>query len=171
MPSKKDTQAAPVKPAHPDRTIEIQLRCSFTDKELLELGKKLAENSNLLNQQEEEAKAVAKQLKAKCEQTAAKVSECSTKISSGYEYRQVKCLVKYDTPKTGQKTVTRLDLNEIVEVAEMSLAEMQIPLPLEGGSTGGKVVSMTGKIVTPGTVEVPADGGTRDDAGDENKNR
>jgi hypothetical protein len=148
-----------VKPARPDLKIEMQLRCQFTDKELLELGKKLAESSNLLNQQEEEAKAVAKQLKAKCEQTAAKVSEASTKISSGYEYRSIKCVVKYDTPKTGQKTTVRTDTNETVEVAEMSLAEMQLPLPLEPEKPK----------VTPGTVEVPADAGTRDDAGEHAK--
>ena len=120
-----------VEASRPDHKVEIQLRCTFTDKELLELGKKLAESARLLSQQEEEAKAVAKQLKAKCEQTAAKVSECSTKISSGYEYRSTKCVIKYDAPKTGQKTIYRTDLNEIVEVAEMTLAEMQLPLPIE----------------------------------------
>jgi hypothetical protein len=162
MAKKATPPPAPVKPVKPDHKLELQLRCQFIDKELLELGKKLAENSNLLEQQENEAKAVAKQLKAKCDQTAAKVQEISTKISNGYEYRNVRCVVKYDTPKAGQKTVTRLDTDTVVEVCDMSMAEMQMPLPLEGGSTGKKV--------TPGTVEVPADKGTRDDAGPENKN-
>ena len=167
---KKKPTPAPVKPALPDKKIEQQLRCSFTEKELLEIGKKLAEATTLLAQQEEEAKAVAKQLKAKCEQTAAKVSENSTKISSGYEYRSVRCLVKYDTPKTGQKTIIRLDTGEVVEVAEMSMAESQLGLPLEPGPAAiTRIVIPASQRVTPGTVEVPADEGSRDDAGDEAK--
>lgn len=38
-----EKQETPVNPVHPDRNIELQLRCQFTDKELLELGKKMAE--------------------------------------------------------------------------------------------------------------------------------
>lgn len=165
------TTETPVRPAHPDRNIEIQLRYQFTDKELLELGKKMAEAANLLNQQEEEAKAVAKQLKAKCDQTAARLTEASTKITNGYEYRSVKCVVKFDTPKTGQKSTIRQDTLEIVDVCEMSLAEMQLPLPLK--TTDGKLAPVEpfpdAPKSTPGTVEVPADEGSRDDAGPEAK--
>ena len=117
-------------PAKPDRKIEMQLRHQFTDKETLELGRKLAEESNLLNQQEDEAKAVAKQLKAKVDSTASRVSEISTKITNGYEYRPTQCVIKYHVPKAGRKSTVRLDTSEVVEDAEMSLAEMQAELPL-----------------------------------------
>lgn len=119
----------------------------------------MAEAAGLLEQQKDEAKAVATQLKAKCDATAARLTEASTKITNGYEYRQVRCVVKYDTPKTGQKTTIRTDLDQVVEVAEMSLAEMQLPLELESEK----------KTTTPGTVEVPADEGSRDDAGEHAK--
>lgn len=160
--TKSKTTPPPAKPAIPDREIELYLRCHFTEKETLELGKKLAESSNTLEQQTAEAKAIAKQHKAKCDQTAAKVREFSTKISTGYESRPIRCIVKYNSPKTGQKTILRTDLNEIVDVEEMTMGEMQIPLPLEPGAQAQKV--------THGTVEVAADKGSRDDAGPESKN-
>ena len=150
MPTKKKPAATPpAKPARPDHEIELQLRCPFTDKELLELGKKMAESTTLLAQQETEAKAIANQLKAKCNATAARISEASSKITAGYEFRAIRCITKYDTPKTGQKTVIRTDTGETVEVTEMSLQEMQLPLPLEPGTEK--------PTAAPGVVPVPAD--------------
>ncbi len=179
----------PVSPVHPDRNIELQLRHQFSDKELIELGRKMAEAAGLLEQQKDEAKALSAQLKAKCDVTAAKLQEAVVKISTGYELRQTKCVVKYDTPKTGQKSTIRCDTQEVVDVSEMSIAEAQLPLPLEPERqvtlqipAGAKILDMKGHVVsspkaegpkaeTSGTVSVPSDQGSRDDAGSENKNQ
>jgi hypothetical protein len=164
-PVKKSTVAA----SKPDKKIEMQLRHTFTATETIEIARKMAEASRELNQAEEEKKAVTSQLKAKVDGIAARVTEHAGKINSGFEYRNTAVLVKYNTPKTGQKQLTRLDTNEVIGNEEMSMAEMQTELPLSDAKA--PVVPFNpvlkeddAKKVTasPGTVGVPADGGTVD---------
>ncbi len=131
-----------------DKKIELQLRHTFSDKETLALARKLAEANNDLAQGEEEKKSVTSQLKAKIDGIQARVSETSGKITCGYEYRATPCLVEYHKPKNGQKTLTRLDINEIIAVEDMTDAEKQDELPL--GTEAAKAEH-------PGVVDVPAD--------------
>jgi hypothetical protein len=170
----------------PDKKIEMLHRCTFTNTEMIELGKRAAELNNQMHLQETELKDVTTQLKAKCKSTEAKLSETFGKMTVGYEYRNVLCVVRYDKPVIGKKTITRMDTLETVEISEMTLSETQGELPLAPISDtrplapvielhspplATPVLPADVKIpVTPGTVEVAADGGSRDDAGPENKN-
>ena len=136
-------------PTKPDRKIELQLRHTFSDKETLELARKLAEANRDLNQAEDEKKSVVSQLKAKSDAIAARVAEEAGKINCGFEYRMTPCTVKYHTPKTGVKTITRNDLNEVIEEMDMTQAELQDELPLDAT-----------KAPEGGVVAVQADGKT-----------
>jgi hypothetical protein len=161
-PAKKPT------PVKPDRHIEMQLRHTFTQKETLEIAKKMAEASRELNQAEEEKKAVTSQLKAKVDGISARVTEHAGKINSGYEYRSTKVTVKYHTPKTGIKSLSRDDTGEHLETAEMSQSEMQDELKLDPapGTLPNPVLkeSDAGKVkAAPGTVRVAADEGSDDE--------
>lgn len=140
----------PTKPSKPDRKIELQLRHTFTDKETLELTRKLAEGNRDLDQAEEEKKSVTSQLKAKCDAIAARVSETAGKINCGFEYRNTPVLVKYNTPVAGTKRLTRLDTDEVIGEEPMTAAELQSELPLEANPEPVKA--------NPGVVPVPADG-------------
>lgn len=136
-----------------DKKIELQLRHSFSEKEVLVLARKLAEGNNDLAQAEDEKKSVTSQLKAKADRIAAQVAETAGKITCGYEYRTTQVLVEYHKPKGGQKRLTRLDTNEIIGEEDMTEAEKQSELPL-----GTEKVT-----ASPGTVAVPADDGSHDD--------
>lgn len=165
-PAKKSAAAS-----KPDRKIEMQLRHTFTPAETIEIAKKMAEATRELHQAEDEKKAVTSQLKAKCDGIAARVTEHAGKINSGFEYRNTAVLVKYNTPKTGQKRMIRLDTNETIGEEEMSMAEMQTELPLTP-ATPANGATLPNPVLTadtaervkssPGTVGVPADGGTVD---------
>ncbi len=172
MSKKKSSAKKPVVASKPDRKIEMQLRHAFTPAETIEIAKKMAEASRELNQAEDEKKAVTSQLKAKVDGISARVTEYAGKINSGFEYRNTQVLVKYHTPKTGQKRLTRLDTNEIVEIAEMSMGELQTELPLAEGSPHNpkKSDALPNPVLkeddakkvkaSPGVVAAPADGDT-----------
>ena len=174
-------KAAPAKPIRPPSKVEISLRVIFTTPELLELGKKLAEATQAVAAAENEKKDITSRLKAKCDEASSRAERLSSELTSGYTYRPVPCEVRFDTPANGQKTTVRLDTRETVSVDAMTLAEMQAELPLKEPAapvtlhhlspTPRVVDPVVRKTASPGTVECPADAGTRDDAGDESKNK
>ena len=110
---------------------ERDLRVNYTDKELLEIGKKLAESNRDHAAAEDEKKAVTSQLKARCDSIQGRIDEYSGQLTSGYTFRKVACEIRYDTPKRGMKQVVRLDTMEIVETAALSMSELQEELPLK----------------------------------------
>ena len=163
MTKKKSTKKTP--PAKPDRKIELQLRHQFTQKETLEIAKKMAEANRDLALALEEKKAITTQLKAKCEGIASRVAEAAGKINSGFEYRLTSVTVKYHTPKTGAKRLIRDDTGEILEEEAMSQAELQDELPLNLSPEPFNAV-LKGKDAervtsSPGVVAVPADESVR----------
>ena len=164
----EDPKAEPLPVKKPDKKEERQLRCLFTNTEMLELGKKAAELANLRERQQEDAKAVVKQLKAKVDATEALLAEVFGKMTTGYEYRQIICTIQYDKPAIGKKTIVRMDTLETVEVEQMGLSELQAELPLAPSAPtpapelpnpvlpAGTTVP-TVKAEAPGVVSVPSD--------------
>lgn len=129
--SKTKTKAAePIKPIRPPRKSEQSLRVVFTEKELLEIGKKLAESNRDLEAAENEKKSVTATLKAKCDSVASRIQQYAGELTNGYTYRSVACETRFDCPKKGMKTTVRLDSGETVSVDAMSLGEMQADLEL-----------------------------------------
>lgn len=138
-----------VKPKPPKKG-ERQLSVKFTEAELLVIARKLAETNAELARAENDKKAVTSQLKAKCDRIAAEIGELSSKITSGFEYRNVQILTTFDDPKPLWKTTVRLDTDEVIECEQMSLTELQADLPL-GGNITIKLGS-NGKVSTPDLV-------------------
>lgn len=162
---KKDKPTKKKPTVKPDYHGERQLRHVFSEKETIEIAKKMAEASRDLNQAEEEKKAVTSTLKAKVDGIQARVNEHAGKINSGFEYRTTPITVKFHTPKTGQKQTARDDTGEIIETDQMSMAEMQDELPL--GTVEPFNPAMTEENskrikANPGVVSVPADGDGKD---------
>lgn len=158
-------------PIRPPRKTEKSLRVNYTEKELLEIGKKLAEASQELSAAESEKKSVTATLKAKCDSIASRIEQHANELSSGYTYRNVPCEIRYDTPTKGQKTTVRIDNDQIVEVEAMTLAEMQADLPLTERTPDGEVNLANGKIERrPKAAKVDAETGAVVTPGDEGKN-
>lgn len=113
------------------KKITLTLRCNLTDPEKINAGKELAEATNQLTELENDRKQVADSFKAKITAEDAKVASLSNKVRSGYEFRQVPCLVHFDEPTTGMKRTVRTDTNEQVSVEAMSEGEKQRNLGLD----------------------------------------
>lgn len=106
------------------------LRCTLTRDELLEAGKNQADKAIELAQLEADKKRVMDDFKAKTSSLDAEVAQLASKISSGYEFRNVACTVWLDEPKTGMKRITRDDTSEGLGVEAMTPAELQRNLPV-----------------------------------------
>jgi hypothetical protein len=151
-----DPAAAPIRA--PKKT-EQSLRVNFTEKELLEIGKRLAEANRELEAAEGEKKSITGTLKAKCDSIAARISHHSGELTNGYTYRNVPCEVRFDAPKKGMKQTVRLDSGETIETAAMTLGEMQAELPgipadpappTRPERKPSRTVSASGVVVTDG---------------------
>lgn len=113
------------------RKLKRSLKCKFTEPEILALGRELAEKNELASQLNAEKKRFVKEFDAKVAEAEAQIQLASGKIQSGYEYRSVECSETLGEPDENRKTVRRLDLNEIVEVRELSAEERQRALDFE----------------------------------------
>lgn len=134
---KTEPTAAPIRPP---KKCEQSLRVNYTEKELLEIGKKLAEANRELESAENEKKSITGTLKAKCDSIAARVAQHSGEITNGYTYRNIPCETRFDTPTKGMKQTVRLDSNETIATEAMTLAEMQAELPLTIDIKSGKPI-------------------------------
>jgi hypothetical protein len=131
MPTNNEpiTAEAPM-PARKTKKVSLSLRCIFTDKELLEKGKLIAEKHRELAEHEGELATIKSQFKSKIEGVTASINELSGHITSGYEYRMTTCTVRFDDPKSGMKTTYRSDTGDAVNTDLMTPAELQGALPL-----------------------------------------
>lgn len=138
------------------QSLTRSLRVLFTDKERLELGKQLAEESQKLEQIADDKKTVVADFKSRQTAAEAKIASLSQQVANGYQVKEVKCEMRFDTPEAGKKTLVRLDTSETVEVADMLDIEKQQQLPLadaDGGTTTKTVLDSD----EGGVVKVPAD--------------
>ncbi len=87
----------------------LQVKHSFSEDELRELGGKLAdEEFNLANAEMEKSQAVSNH-NAVIKTINANITKLATSIKDGFEMREVECSVRMNDPKEGKKTVTRKD--------------------------------------------------------------
>lgn len=110
------------------------LRVTFSDPELLQLGKDLADKTTELRELEEDKKRVVSDFGARITAKEAEVSLLTSKLKSGYEYRMVNCTETLDFPTLGRKTISRDDTGADIAVEDMTSAEMQRELIKEGES-------------------------------------
>lgn len=140
--------------SRPPKKGERQLRVEFTEKEILEHAKKLAEANAELKRAEDNKKAVTSQLKADCDSISSRIAVLSGKINDGFEYRQINVETTFDDPKRGMKTTRRLDTNDVIETETMTGAEMQEELPL-GGEVTKQVGTNLGQVIEMAQAKKP----------------
>lgn len=104
------------------------LKYAFSPTEITSFSQDLASRVQSLNRLEEEKKEIADSFKARMSAEGAKINQISLWITNGFDFRDIDCEVQYHTPKTGVKSIVRLDTGELVETIEMGDAEMQEPL-------------------------------------------
>jgi hypothetical protein len=113
------------------RTISRLLRCELTTDELLAAGKRLAEKSTEMAELEADKKRINDDFKAKISAIEAEVGTLVSRVTTGYEHRNVECVELYDNPERGRKTITRKDTMQRVAVEDMTFNDQQRELALE----------------------------------------
>jgi len=107
------------------------LRYNFTDTELLANSQSLGITFSKRARKDEEFTAVKSQFKSELDGLDAEIAKLSQIAANRFEFRNVPCEVKMHTPKTGLKTVTRLDTQEVLPVEVMTVYECQEQLALD----------------------------------------
>jgi len=118
------TTLSPPKKSDTKRTQEY-LRVQLAREELLVYGKEQADKLNEKVRLEEDLDRIKADFKAKISALEARINGLTSCISTGYEYRNVKCTEYLGLPEAGKKTVVRDDTGETVSVKDMTQDEMQ----------------------------------------------
>lgn len=103
------------------------LRYDFTDKEKAEMSLDMANNIRMKNFKDSERQSVVSQFKADLDSLQSKIDSASEKVSSGFEFRGIKCETKIDYT-LNRKTTVRLDSGEIVKEGPIPESERQIEI-------------------------------------------
>lgn len=120
-----------MKPKPEIKKITQKLRCVLSNEQKIDAGKELAEATNELKELEDDKAQIVSDFKAKITAIEARVGVLSNKLRSGYEFQDVPCELRFDTPEAGQKQIVRLDTKEVVSNGVMSEEEKQRNLALE----------------------------------------
>jgi len=92
-----------------EKTEHRTLKYEYTQEEMNELSKNLAENTKKLVAVKEEKQSVVSQYTARVKEVEAKNNTLSNQIYDGWEHRDVQCEIQYHKPVEGKKLVKRLD--------------------------------------------------------------
>ncbi len=104
--------------------ITRELKYELTQDELLSYSRLLAKNQQDKGEAESGKKSVVADYNDKIVRLNSEIQILSRKVANGYEHRPTKCRWMYDWQE-GNKTLMRLDTNQIVEVAEIAPEERQ----------------------------------------------
>lgn len=107
------------------------LKHQFSDPELLIIGKYSAELHSQHEALENDKKRVVTDFSARLASVENDQGIAARKISSGYEYRETECRVLLDAPVRGQKTLMRLDVDEVAVIEDMTDADRQLLIKFE----------------------------------------
>ena len=101
------------------------LKYEFPDVEKLQMGKEMAEVTRDISLLEDEKKAAMSSYKSRIDEKEARRTRLSNCIGDGFEFLDIYCEIKYNSPKDGMKQVIRKDISEIVEENPMTPEELQ----------------------------------------------
>jgi hypothetical protein len=77
----------------------IYVKHTFTEKESLDLARKMARANSEINEKMGELKSITTSIKADIAEKEGSINSCSEKLNSGYEMRKVECILKYEENK------------------------------------------------------------------------
>jgi hypothetical protein len=101
------------------------LRYDFDDRELRQLGLKLAQATRVVYDLESEKKDETARFGAALKHANLQVADLAWKLNCGYELREVECMVLLDTPHPGMKHIIRADTMAFVREELMTAEERQ----------------------------------------------
>jgi len=90
----------------------LNLKCTLTDEEILEISKEISEHLNKKKQAEDNLSSFSSQMKAEIKGHDAIINKAAMLISAGSEYRNIKCEVVIE-PENDTVFWLRSDTGEI----------------------------------------------------------
>lgn len=116
-----------MRPEATTRNINVEL----TETETVVLAKKLAVERKAVLELKTQQAVIQKQFKEQVELHEAEITRLALIIDQGFEVQQHDCVISYNDPMQGQKSIFRRDTAELACVEAMTLEEMQEELPLK----------------------------------------
>lgn len=119
--------------------VTMGIRHDFTPDERINFATIAAEAAELIATKEQEFDSVKASHKADIVGLEARQSAAFTSFRTGYEMRQEACIVEFNAPESGRKSIFLLDdkkkekKGEFVRDELMTPADLQRELPIEGG--------------------------------------
>ena len=110
------------------KTIEIPLPYTLNSTELVAYAKEAAEYSHELALLEAELTDTRKRLQARIAHLETEGGRLQSAIRAGHEIRSVECVVTFDEPKKGKKTIRRNDTLQTVAVEPMTEDDRQMTI-------------------------------------------
>ncbi len=110
------------------KKIEIPLRYTLNTTELGAYAKEAAEHSHELALLEAELTDTRKRLQARIAHLETEGGRLLSAIRAGHEIRSVECVVTFDAPSKGKKTIVRADTMEEVAVEPMTDDDRQMTI-------------------------------------------
>ena len=101
------------------------LKYEFHDSEKLEMGKEMAGLDREIKLLEEEKKAAMSSFKSRIDEKESRRTRLSNCVADGFEFRDIDCKIKYNSPKDGTKQIIRKDTGEVVDDVPMTTEELQ----------------------------------------------
>lgn len=101
-------------------TTKRSLRYDFTASETHDLSMQLANKTKEFAALTEEKKSVMSQFSARLNEIKATTNKLSNQVADGWEFRETDCIVEYNKPEHGKKTIIRKDHNKVVVIETMT---------------------------------------------------
>ena len=117
----------------PTKRITERLKYTLSDGELRHLGDDLARAIRENIRVENDKKTAMAHYAMLQKESIANLADLSLKITNGYEWREIDCVVQLSTPRSGLKRIIRSDTNEVVREEPMTPAEMQAAFDFDAG--------------------------------------
>lgn len=104
------------------------VKYTFAQAELVQIARDQARHMGAMTRLEEEFDNIKAEQKSKVTRLEADISDCTRRVTSGYEIRQVKCIVLKFRPDNEHKLVVRTDNGRVVRKIKLASDEKQITL-------------------------------------------
>jgi hypothetical protein len=109
----------------------IQVKYSFSNQETVDIAKEQGRHMQSMQRLEEEFDSVKSAQKTAVMRLEADISDCTRKIMSGYEMRNIRCLLLKARPDNDSLLVVRTDNGRVVSRRKMNADERQIKIGTE----------------------------------------
>lgn len=106
------------------------LQYSFSDPELLDMAREQSRTIQEKGTLERKKSELAKTLAGEIEGKQATIDRISEGIRNGYEWRNIECVIRYDSPRSGMAEIIRTDTGEVAKTRRMTSEELQYQLDL-----------------------------------------